>query len=58
MAIKPNINQLQKPITIMAKDPQTGAMKPVTLYPKNIVKQPSGVTTIQIGKTVLIFNGI
>ena len=40
---------LQKPITIMAKDPKTGAMRPVTLYPKNVVKNPGGITTIQLG---------
>ena len=42
--------QLQKPVTIMAKDPETGTLKPVTFYPKNIVKSPGGITTIQIGK--------
>ena len=35
---------------IMAKDPETGTLKPVTFYPKNIVKSPGGITTIQIGK--------
>ena len=47
--------QLQKPVTIMAKDPETGTLKPVTFYPKNIVKSPGGITTIQIGK-VFFFN--
>ena len=39
---------LNKPITIMAKDPNTGAMRPVTLYPKNVTKNPGGITTIQL----------
>lgn len=39
----------QKPITIMAKDPNTGIMKPVTLYPKNTFTNAQGVTTIQLG---------
>ena len=33
----------------MAKDPATGAMRPVTLYPKN-VKNVGGITTIQLGR--------
>ena len=32
----------------MAKDPNTGAMRPVTLYPKNVTKNPGGITTIQL----------
>ena len=32
----------------MAKDPKTGIVKPVTLFPKNIVQGPGGVTTIQV----------
>ena len=42
------IGGLNKPITIMAKDPNTGAMRPVTLYPKNVTKNPGGITTIQL----------
>ena len=42
--------QLQKPLTVMAKDPKTGVVRPLTLYPKNIVRQPGGITTIQIGQ--------
>ena len=42
--------QLQKPLTVMAKDPKTGVVRPLTLYPKNILRQPGGITTIQIGQ--------
>ena len=33
----------------MATDPQTGSMKPVTLYPKNMknVGNPGNITTVQ-----------
>ena len=41
---------LQKPITIMAKDPKTGVMRPVTLFPKNVKSSPGGITTIQLGQ--------
>lgn len=34
----------------MAKDPKTGVIRPLTLYPKDIVRQPGGITTIQIGQ--------
>ena len=33
-------HQLQKPITIMAKDPKTGLVRPVTLLPKPTVNHP------------------
>ena len=42
--------QIQKPLTVMAKDPKTGVIRPLTLYPKDIVRQPGGITTIQIGQ--------
>ena len=35
--------QPQKPITIMAKDPKTGIIRPVTLLPKQAVKQPMAI---------------
>ena len=48
--VQPQQQQVQKPLTVMAKDPKTGAVRPLTLFPKNIVRQPGGITTIQIGQ--------
>ena len=48
--VQPQHQQVQKPLTVMAKDPKTGAVRPLTLFPKNIVRQPGGITTIQIGQ--------